>query len=107
MKSENDTNNGAGSDCQERFVRLLWGRTTPTENGYYWYREHVQHRAVIYDVAACERFGFAQKWDGSTMDVKLMTGWWAGPIPKPEPPSLPNDAGQATASQAGPSEIDG
>lgn len=78
-----------------RLVRLLWVRTTPTKNGYYWYREHVQHRAVIYDVVACERFGFAQKWDGSTKPVKLMTGWWAGPIPKPEPPSLPNASVEA------------
>jgi len=69
---------------------LRWGRTLPTQNGYFWYREHVQHRAVIYDVSATARFGFVQKWDGTTKDIKEMHGWWAGPILKPDSPPLPS-----------------
>lgn len=69
---------------------LVWTRETPKESGFYWYREHVQHRAEICDVAIFSSGGFAEKWGcGVTQIEGNFNGWWAGPIPKPVAPPCP------------------
>lgn len=68
---------------------LVWGKKTPTQSGYYWYRHHVKAKAVIYDVAASERLCVVGIWDGTTLEGDDFEGWWAGPIQMPTPPRFP------------------
>ena len=88
--SDAEQDSGKGLD-ETACSPLVWTRAEPSESGYYWYRHHVLAKPVIYDVAANGRFGFVQILDGSAMEITNFKGWWAGPIPRPLPPDLPEN----------------
>lgn len=65
-----------------------WARTTPTEEGYYWYWNPTDRLGVHMVNLSWRTKGVKLVWwEHSAWDVENAPGWWLGPVEKPKPPT--------------------